>query len=618
MPSRLTSTERRQFSKKVTWFGPHESLATFHVKDRSSIMAKWRVSHVYSFGVVLFEVLSGRLAYFPRSKDDQEYLPQQTKRCFEENNVKEIIDPKLMKEFEKCSTTTADENFPDSISIFAKIAYKCLQKRADRPTMTHVLEELQKSLKSHVTGVEALRTSLEAIIHATNDFSDVMEQDEHGKVYRGRLCHSKGHKLVIVKRLDRKVGTYGNEFYKEIAMLYSYNHNNVIPILGFCEEDSERIVVFEHMVNGILKDHVKNPSLTWKQRLKICVDAARGLAYIHNIADIEHSVHGDIKSSCILLNHDWKAFISNFIISKGLGSTLGYCDPAYEITGILTQKSDVYSLGVVLLETLSGRLAIETLHENQQHPLDGGEDGQVIFLSKLASHYFKNKRPEEVIFHAIKGQFDAKSLVIFSTIANQCLHELPEDRPTMGTVVKELEKAYECQDEWEWEQKLPKDYKKILDMSTSPVSNTSPKKDLYSLISSGILLIDRKLWFSINADGVKNKMISARKFSYKNVKWRSIRKSRFCQIYILALPRFSKVAKISDISNLMIQVELKPQLLTPGIMYGAYLVFKFCSRRKISSLPLYVNLRYKKDGETLNAYFAEWRAGSEWKRVVDG
>ncbi|GJT39790.1 probable serine/threonine-protein kinase PBL28 [Tanacetum coccineum] len=146
-------------------------------------------------------------------------------------------------------------------------------------------------------------------------------------------------------------------------------------------------------------------------------------------------------------------------------------------------------------------------------------------------------------------------------------------------------------------------------MSTSPVSNTSPKKDLYSLISSGILLIDRKLWFSINADGVKNEMISARKFSYKNVKWRSIRKTRFCQIYILALPRFSKVAKISDISNLMIQDELKPQLLTPGIMYGAYLVFKFCSRRKISSLPLYVNLRYKKDGETLNAYFAEWSVG---------
>lgn len=249
---------------------------------------------------------------------------------------------------------------------------------------------------------------------------------------------------MAVQKKKNKVGTYGNEFYKAIAMLYSYNHKNVIPILGFCEEDGERIVVFEHMVNGTLKDHVKNPSLTWKQRLKICVDAAHGLAYIHNIADIEHSVHGDIKSSCILLNHDWQAFISNFIISKGLG-TLGYCDPLYEITGILTQKSDVYSLGVVLLEILFGRLAIETLHEDQQQPLDGGEDGQVIFLSKLASHFFKNKRPEDVIFHAIKGQVDAKSLVIFSTIANQCLHELPEDRPTMGTVVKELEKAYECQ-----------------------------------------------------------------------------------------------------------------------------------------------------------------------------
>lgn len=75
--------------------------------------------------------------------------------------------------------------------------------------------------------------------------------------------------------------------------------------------------------------------------------------------------------------------------------------------------------------------------------------------------------------------------------------------------------------------------------------------------------------------------------------------------------RFSKVAKISDISNLNIQIQLKPQLLTQEIMYGAYLVFKFCNKRKVSSWPLYVNLKYKMAGEICNAYFANWRTGGE-------
>ncbi|KAI3792906.1 hypothetical protein L2E82_06799 [Cichorium intybus] len=561
-------------------------------------------SDVYSFGVVLFEVLCGRLAYFRRSKDDPEFLPHMAKRCFEQNKINEILDPKLKKEFEKGSSSFDDETCPDSVNIFAAIAYRCLQEnRDDRPAMPEVVDELEKALKSHVKGVEGLRTSLDAIRFATNDFSDVVEHGGYHTVYRGELSNSKGHNLVTVKRLNPTVGSHGNEFYKEITMLYSCRHKNVVPLLGFCEEAGERIVVFEHMVNGSLKGHVKNTSLTWKQRLKICVDAANGLAHIHSGADTQHSIHGDIKSSSILLNHEWKAFISDFIIPKGVG-TLGYYDPLYATTGILTQKSDVYSFGVVLFEVISGRLAIETLRIDKQQSFYGGEDVQVIFLSQLAAQCFKNGRLQDIIFHDMKGQIDAKSLVIFSTIAYRCLQEKLEDRPTMAEVVKELEKAFECQDEWEWEQKLPRDYEKIIQLSKYPVSNISTKKDLHSLLSSGILIPNEKLWFSISMDGVKNVVISATKFSYKNVKWRSIGKSRF-----------SKVAKLLDISNLNIQIQIKTQLLTPKIMYGAYLVFKFCDRRKVSSRPLYVNLKYKKSGEALNAYFAEWKAGGNWLTI---
>ncbi|KAJ9556486.1 hypothetical protein OSB04_011100 [Centaurea solstitialis] len=575
-------------------------------------------SDVYSFGVVLFEVLSGRLAYFQKSEEDQEFLPHMAKRCFEQNKVKEIVDPKLTKEFEKGSSTFGEETCPDSVNTFVSIAYKCLQgKREGRPTMHDIVEELEKALKSHVKGVEALRTSLDAIKFATNDFSDLMEHRGHEKVYRGELPHSKGRTSVVVKRLDPIVGSYGNEFYKEIAMLYSYSHKNVVPLLGFCEEASQRIVIFEHMVNGSLKEHLKSSSLKWRLRLKICVDAACGIAHIHGSdPDTQHSIHGDINSSSILLNHDWKAVISDFIISKGVG-TLGYYDPVYATTGILTHKSDVYSFGVVLFEVLSGRLAIETLKTDQHNRLHNvsndepknqergvNEDSQMIFLAQLAEHCFKNTRLEDIIFRDIRGTIGPKSLVIFSTIAYRCLQEKIEDRPTMGEVVKELEKAFECQDEWEWEQKLPRDYEKIIQMSKDPVSNTSTKKDLHSLLSSGILLHDGQLWLSISMDGVTNEMVSATKFSYKNVKWRLIRKSRF-----------TKVARISDISNINIQIQIKTEFLTPKTMYGAYLVFKFSDRRKFSSRPLYVNLKYKKAGETLNAYFAEWRAGSKWLKI---
>ncbi|KAD4384997.1 hypothetical protein E3N88_25165 [Mikania micrantha] len=401
-------------------------------------------------------------------KGDQEYLPHAAKRCFKQNKLDELINPRLKLEFEKRSFIFDGKTLPDSISIFAAIAYKCVQgNRDDRPTMSNIVEELEKALRSQVQGVEALRIPLETIRFATQDFSEILEQEGYVMVYKGVISHSKGHKAVIVKRQDHKVGSYESDFYKDIASLYSFSQKNVIPpILGFCEDASERIVVFEHMVNGSLKEHVKNSSLTWKQRLKICIDAARGLAYIHSGSDSQYSIHGDIKSNSFLIDDDWNA------------------------------------------------------------------------------------------------------------------------------------------DEWEWKQKLPEDYNKIISMSKFPSASINRSKDLYSLFSSGILLQNEKLWFSIGMNGVRNEMVSAKLFSFKNVKWRSIRKSRF-----------SKVAKISDNLNLNIKIQIKPQLLTLDMMYGAYLVFKFCNPRKVSSQPLYVNLKYKMAGETLNAYFAKWRDGGEWLMV---
>ncbi|KAI3743350.1 hypothetical protein L1987_61057 [Smallanthus sonchifolius] len=161
-------------------------------------------------------------------------------------------------------------------------------------------------------------------------------------------------------------------------------------------------------------------------------------------------------------------------------------------------------------------------------------------------------------------------------------------------------KALEFQEDIEiWEAKLPGDYKNIIQMSKTPeIYYNLSKKDLYDMFSNGILLQGGNMCLSVGTSGQRNEMISATTFSYENNKLhkrRSIQKSRF-----------QRVLRIIDISNLKTQIKIKTQFLSPNVVYGAYLIFKFCDSRKFSNQPMYVNLKYKLGSETLHAYFARW------------
>ncbi|XP_076950040.1 uncharacterized protein LOC143622920 [Bidens hawaiensis] len=119
------------------------------------------------------------------------------------------------------------------------------------------------------------------------------------------------------------------------------------------------------------------------------------------------------------------------------------------------------------------------------------------------------------------------------------------------------------------------------------------------MFSKGILLEDGKVFFSLGCNGERNEMISERTFLYKNrmsQKWRHVHDSRFL-----------KAAKMYDASKLKIQIKITTRFLSPGINYGAYIIFKICDTRKFSSKPRYVNLKYTKGSENLHAYFATWR-----------
>ncbi|MFS7959311.1 putative protein kinase RLK-Pelle-CrRLK1L-1 family [Helianthus anomalus] len=291
-----------------------------------------------------------------------------------------------------------------------------------------------------------LEIPLQELSDATNSFSkrNLIANGGFGKVYKGI---SVKHGNIAVKILDPRLGQGDHEFKTEIALLSVYKHENIVSLLGFCDEDGKKILVYKHESNGSLDNHLNNPNLTWIQRLKICLDVARGLQYLHDDVGSQHRIlHRDVKSSNILLDENWKAKITDFGLSRvgpanaqttflisNVCGTIGYIDPDYYNTGYLTQKSDVYSFGVVLFEILCGRLTRLREYKDERQ-----------FLTILIKIHWRRKTLDAIIYSYLQKQINRASLVTFSTIAYQCLMSANE-RPTMRQVVEQLQKALDNQ-----------------------------------------------------------------------------------------------------------------------------------------------------------------------------
>ncbi|XP_023732301.1 probable serine/threonine-protein kinase PBL25 [Lactuca sativa] len=297
-----------------------------------------------------------------------------------------------------------------------------------------------------------LKISLEAIKLATNNFGDscYISEGGFGKVYKGELFHFGDQVMVAAKRLDSRFGQGTPEFWKEIMMLSRYRHENLVNLLGFCDEGGENILVYEYLPNQSLDKYLSSSNLSWIQRLNICIGAACGLEYLQNPDETTQRVlHRDIKSSNILLDKSWNAKISDFGLSK-LGpanqeftfvithavGTPGYCDPLYGDTGFLTKESDVYSFGVVLFEVLCGRLCVANCDDNHR------------FLSKLAQSCYEEKKLQTVVLDCLQEQIYPDCLEMFSKIAYQCLHKDHNERPLVAEIVKQLKDALKCQVEY--------------------------------------------------------------------------------------------------------------------------------------------------------------------------
>lgn len=304
------------------------------------------------------------------------------------------------------------------------------------------------------------RFEYEQLVAATENFSTKIGSGGFGTVYKGTMPDNTT--VVAVKKITN-LGVQGKkEFYTEIATIGAIRHANLVRLKGFCIRERQRFLVYEFMNRGSLERILFNngPVLEWQDRFRIIYGTARALAYLHTGCH-QKIIHCDIKPENILLNDSFQVKVSDFGLSKILDhensklftvlrGTRGYLAPEWLTSSGITDKTDVYSFGMVLIEIVSGRRNCSLLSRNCGIENEGSEENGLLFSSScslerltyfpsLALEMHKQKRYLELADPRMEGQVSGEDIEKIVRIALCCLHVVPMLRPTMDNVVAMLE-----------------------------------------------------------------------------------------------------------------------------------------------------------------------------------
>ncbi|XP_023736049.1 uncharacterized protein LOC111883956 [Lactuca sativa] len=329
-------------------------------------------------------------------------------------------------------------------SLLHKGDHGHISKQTNSPPLSASSKETGLSFPK---GETCRRFTISQIRSATQDFNEslVIGKGGFGSVYKGTIKKGTTTTTTVAVKRWKSTSSQGvQEFKTEVYLLPLLQHPNIVCLIGYCTDAKEMILVYEYMSNGSLGDHLNKriTPLSWSQRLKICLEVARALVYLHNGSSGQEVIYNNVKSADILLDNQWVAKIADFglsktipfddyptdVISTAVVGTAGYLDPEYVATGRLSKKTDVYSFGVLLLEVLCRRRAIDLSLVQEQ-----------VELVRWAQDCLRLGKLEQIIDPELRGRISLKCLNDYVRIVECCLRDRQEPRITMAQVLFGLE-----------------------------------------------------------------------------------------------------------------------------------------------------------------------------------
>ncbi|XP_016511628.2 rust resistance kinase Lr10-like [Nicotiana tabacum] len=284
-----------------------------------------------------------------------------------------------------------------------------------------------------------IRYNYSHIKRMTRGFKEKLGEGGFGKVYKGKL-RSGGD---VVKMLSKPKAGGGQDFMNEVATIGRIHHVNVVGLVGYCVEGTERALVYDFMPNGSLDKYIASqqgsPVLSWQRKYEIVVGVARGIEYLHRGCDIR-ILHFDIKPHNILLDENFIPKISDFGLAKlyptdnsivtltAARGTIGYVAPELisRSIGAISYKADVYSFGMLLMEMLDMKRNVVANEENSSQ----------YFPSWI---YDKFKKGKEIVVDEEANEDEKKISRKMTIVALWCIQTNPVQRPSMSEVIEMLE-----------------------------------------------------------------------------------------------------------------------------------------------------------------------------------